>query len=42
MVEDIPEITELDLNPVFVRQRGAVVADARVRLGCCRGRVGTP
>ena len=32
MVEDIPEITELDLNPVFVRQHGAVVADVRVRL----------
>ena len=32
MVEDIPEIAELDLNPVFVRQDGAVVADARVRL----------
>jgi acyl-CoA synthetase (NDP forming)/GNAT superfamily N-acetyltransferase len=32
MVEDIPEITELDLNPVFVRQHGAVVADIRVRL----------
>jgi acyl-CoA synthetase (NDP forming)/GNAT superfamily N-acetyltransferase len=32
MVEDIPEIAELDLNPVFVRPHGAVVADARVRL----------
>ena len=32
MVEDIPEITELYLNPVFVRQHGAVVADIRVRL----------
>jgi acyl-CoA synthetase (NDP forming) len=32
MVEDIPEITELDLNPVFVRQHGAVAADVRVRL----------
>ena len=31
MVEDIPEIAELDLNPVFVRQHGAVVADVRVR-----------
>ena len=31
MVEDIPEIAELDLNPVFVRQHGAVVADTRVR-----------
>jgi acetyl coenzyme A synthetase (ADP forming)-like protein len=32
MVEDIPEIAELDLNPVFVRQHGAIVADVRVRL----------
>jgi len=32
MVEDIPEITELDLNPVFVRRHGAVVADVRIRL----------
>ena len=32
MVEDMPEIAELDLNPVFVRQHGAVVADVRVRL----------
>ncbi len=32
MVEDIPEIAELDLNPVFARRHGAVVADIRVRL----------
>ena len=32
MVEDIPEITELDLNPVFVRRHGAVAADVRIRL----------
>ncbi len=32
MVEDIPEITELDLNPVFVREHGAVAADVRIRL----------
>ena len=32
MVEDIPEIAELDLNPVFVRQHGAVAADVRIRL----------
>jgi acetate---CoA ligase (ADP-forming) len=31
MVEDIPEIAELDLNPVFVLQHGAVVADTRLR-----------
>jgi acetate---CoA ligase (ADP-forming) len=32
MVEDIPEITELDLNPVFVRPHGTVTADARIHL----------
>jgi acetate---CoA ligase (ADP-forming) len=32
MVEDIPEIAELDLNPVFVREEGAGVAAVDVRL----------
>jgi acetate---CoA ligase (ADP-forming) len=34
LVEDIPEISEVDLNPVFVLREGegAVVADARVRV----------
>ncbi len=34
LVEDIPEVAELDLNPVFVLDegQGAVVADARVRV----------
>ncbi|MDA8357668.1 MAG: GNAT family N-acetyltransferase [Actinomycetota bacterium] len=32
LVEDIPEIAELDLNPVFVRRHGVVVADIRIRL----------
>jgi ATP-grasp domain len=32
MVEDVPEIAELDMNPVFVRRHGVVVADVRVRL----------
>lgn len=32
MVEDIPEVAELDLNPVFVLPHGVEVADARVRL----------
>lgn len=32
LVEDIPEVAELDLNPVFVRRNGAVVADIRLRL----------
>jgi acetate---CoA ligase (ADP-forming) len=34
LVEDIPELAELDLNPVFVLNegKGAVVADARIRV----------
>jgi hypothetical protein len=34
MVEDIPEIAELDLNPLMVRREGdgAVLVDARVRI----------
>ncbi len=34
MVEDLPEITELDLNPVFVRPdgRGVVAVDVRLRV----------
>jgi acyl-CoA synthetase (NDP forming) len=32
MVEDIPQIAELDCNPFVVQQHGAVVLDARVRV----------
>ena len=32
LAEGHPEITELDLNPVIVQERGAVVVDARVRV----------
>ena len=32
MVEVVPEIAELDLNPVFVRRRGVAAVDARIRL----------
>ena len=32
MVEAVPEIDELDLNPVFVRRHGLAVVDARVKL----------
>ncbi len=32
LVEDVPEVAELDFNPVFVRPHGAVVADVRIRL----------
>jgi acetyl coenzyme A synthetase (ADP forming)-like protein len=32
MVEDLPQIAELDCNPIIVHERGAVVVDARVRV----------
>ena len=32
MVDDLPQIAELDLNPIVVHPRGAVVVDARVRI----------
>jgi acyl-CoA synthetase (NDP forming) len=32
LADDIPAIAELDLNPVFVHERGATVVDARIRL----------
>ncbi|HEY8534953.1 MAG TPA: acetate--CoA ligase family protein, partial [Vicinamibacterales bacterium] len=33
LVDGCPEIRELDLNPVRVYERGALVLDARIRLG---------
>jgi acyl-CoA synthetase (NDP forming) len=32
MVEDIPQIAELDCNPFVVGESGAVILDARVRV----------
>jgi hypothetical protein len=32
LATDLPEVAELDLNPVMVSPNGAVVVDARVRL----------
>ncbi len=32
MVEDVPEIDEADLNPVFVRRHGVAAVDARIKL----------
>jgi acetate---CoA ligase (ADP-forming) len=32
MVEDIPQILELDCNPIVVHERGAVIVDARIRI----------
>ncbi len=33
MVEDIPQISELDCNPFLVHERGATILDARIRVG---------
>ena len=32
LAEDVPELAELDLNPVFALPTGAVIVDARIRL----------
>jgi acyl-CoA synthetase (NDP forming) len=32
LVEAVPEIDELDLNPLFVRTSGVAAVDARIRL----------
>jgi acyl-CoA synthetase (NDP forming)/L-amino acid N-acyltransferase YncA len=32
LADDLPEVTELDLNPVIARQVGAVAVDARIRV----------
>ena len=32
LAEDLPEITELDLNPVIARPDGVIAVDARVRV----------
>ena len=32
LVDDIPSIAELDLNPVLVHERGATIVDARIRV----------
>jgi acyl-CoA synthetase (NDP forming) len=33
LVEDLPQIRELDLNPILVHEEGATIVDARVRVG---------
>ena len=35
LAEDLPEITELDLNPVIARPDGAHIVDARIKLMPC-------
>ena len=31
LAQDVPEITEMDLNPVIVHEHGVVAVDAKVR-----------
>lgn len=38
MVEDIPQISELDCNPLVVNESGAVILDARVRIAAVEAR----
>jgi acyl-CoA synthetase (NDP forming) len=33
LADDLPEVAELDLNPVIARPDGCVVVDARARIG---------
>jgi acyl-CoA synthetase (NDP forming)/GNAT superfamily N-acetyltransferase len=35
LAEDLPEITELDLNPVIARPDGAFIVDARIKVTHC-------
>jgi acyl-CoA synthetase (NDP forming) len=32
LVDDMPSIAELDLNPVLVHETGATIVDARIRI----------
>ncbi len=32
LAEDLPDVAEVDLNPVLVREQGAVILDARIRV----------
>jgi len=38
LAEDLPELAELDLNPVFAGPSGCVIVDARVRMGLAQPR----
>jgi acyl-CoA synthetase (NDP forming) len=44
LVEELPEITELDLNPVFALPpgQGCQTVDARIRVEPVRGQVAAP
>jgi acetyltransferase len=36
LVDDVPELAELDLNPVMAGETGCVAVDARVRVAAQR------
>jgi len=38
MVDDLPQIAELDLNPFMVHQQGATILDARIRVAAVQPR----
>jgi acetyl coenzyme A synthetase (ADP forming)-like protein len=38
LAEDLPEVVELDLNPVFAGPSGCAIVDARVRIGLAQPR----
>jgi acetate---CoA ligase (ADP-forming) len=38
MVDDLPQIAELDLNPFMVHQQGATILDARIRVAAAEPR----
>ena len=36
VAEEVPELTELDLNPILVSPAGALVVDCKARLAPCQ------
>jgi acyl-CoA synthetase (NDP forming) len=32
LVEDLPQIAELDCNPIIISEQGAMIVDARIRV----------
>jgi acyl-CoA synthetase (NDP forming) len=38
MVDDLPQIAELDLNPFMLHQQGATILDARIRVAAVEPR----
>jgi acyl-CoA synthetase (NDP forming) len=36
LVDDLPQVRELDLNPILVHERGATIVDARIRVAPAR------